>query len=82
MDFINDALSTKQPTANKQHVTENWAPIVSKNFKLPTIRFSGSNHYPEWRNDHAACAWCWWEAKNGNQKINEKNLPQNINTKC
>ncbi|CAG8736983.1 13838_t:CDS:2 [Gigaspora margarita] len=46
-DFINDTLSTKRPTANKQYVTENWASIVIKNLKLPTIHHSGSNYYPE-----------------------------------
>jgi hypothetical protein len=75
-DFISDALNNQQQTANKKNLTENLAAVVNKYYKLPTIRLSGTNHYPEWRANRIACVWCQWEAKNNNQKINEQNPPQ------
>ncbi|CAG8764067.1 21545_t:CDS:2, partial [Racocetra persica] len=75
-DFINDTLNNRQKVVNKQHLNKNSASIVSKYYKLPTIRLSGTNHYPEWRKSRVACVWCRWNAKQNDKDINEKNPPQ------
>lgn len=40
------------------------------------IRFSGNDHYAEWRSERLACIWCQWKAKTRQGEINEQNPPQ------
>ncbi|CAG8491004.1 2030_t:CDS:2 [Racocetra persica] len=47
----------KNKQSSKVKLYENSAPIINKNFKLSSTWFSGINHYPEWQENHAACAW-------------------------